>query len=160
MKIVKPLTIPMIRRGWASVFLAGSIEMGKARDWQSHVTESLKDYEELVVMNPRRDDWGPSWVQSIENDQFRWQVQWELNGLERADIIALYLDPGTMSPISLLELGLYARSRKIVCCCPDGFWRKGNVEVLAAEYAVHLVNSLDDLIRVIRKRVSDAIQGG
>lgn len=44
-----------------SIFLAGSIEMGKAEDWQSELTNWLesncpKDVN-LTVYNPRRDDW-------------------------------------------------------------------------------------------------------
>jgi len=38
------------------IFLAGSIEMGKAEDWQKKV-ESLLKNENIVIFNPRRDDW-------------------------------------------------------------------------------------------------------
>lgn len=47
-----------------SVFLAGSIEMGKAENWQIHV-ENLLEYTDCVIFNPRRDDWDSSWVQSV-----------------------------------------------------------------------------------------------
>ena len=35
------------------------------------------------------------------------------------------------APITLLELGLFARSGKLIVCCPDGYWRKGNIEVVS-----------------------------
>ena len=35
------------------IFLAGSIEMGLAHDWQEEVVAQLHDYE-VVVINPRR----------------------------------------------------------------------------------------------------------
>lgn len=52
------------------VFLAGSIEMGAAVDWQADVIARLEawpDSERLVVLNPRRPDWDPSWEQDISN---------------------------------------------------------------------------------------------
>jgi len=41
------------------VFLAGSIEMGKAEDWQSAVQESMKSSPRVsaTLFNPRRDSW-------------------------------------------------------------------------------------------------------
>ena len=44
------------------------------------------------------------------------------------------------------ELGLYARSGKLKVCCPEGFWRRGNVEVVCRRYHVPLFSSLDELI--------------
>merc|ERR1712096_330437 len=85
--------------------------------------------EEVTFCNPRRDSWNPYLEQHRGNDVFREQVLWELNALERVDIIVLYLQPGTKSPISLLELGLHTRSGKLIVLCPTGFWRKGNVDM-------------------------------
>lgn len=53
-----------------SVFLAGSIEMGSAENWQARVERELADYD-VLIFNPRRDDWDSSWVQSINNPRFR-----------------------------------------------------------------------------------------
>ncbi len=129
-----------------TVFLAGSIEMGKAENWQQKVCAYFEGKPDYTVLNPRRDDWDSSWVQTFENAQFYQQVNWELTALEKADSIILYLCAGTQSPISLLELGLYAHSGKLLICCPDGFWRKGNVEVVAERYGIPLYEDLDDLL--------------
>ncbi len=45
------------------VFLGGSIEMGKAIDWQTEYANRLKNVDNLTVLNPRRDDWDSSWIQ-------------------------------------------------------------------------------------------------
>jgi hypothetical protein len=131
------------------IFLAGSIEMGKAEDWQSRITNNLKKlntWQDIVVFNPRRDDWDSSWEQKFENPQFSQQVNWELNALEHSDIIVMYFSPETKSPISLLELGLFARSGKLLVCCPDGFWRKGNVDIVCEKYSIPNFDSLEDLL--------------
>jgi hypothetical protein len=117
-RIIKPPTPIALDDGVPSVFLAGSIEMGAAEDWQSRVERELRDLD-VVLLNPRRDEWDASWVQSIADPRFREQVEWELEGLERASLVAAYLAPGTKSPITLLELGLSARSGKLQVCCPE-----------------------------------------
>lgn len=109
-----------------SIFLAGSIEMGNAEKWQDSFVKRYPD--NVLFLNPRRADWDSTWTQ--DSDQFNEQVNWELDMLEQADIIALYFDPKTQSPISLLELGLHAGHRKVIVCCPDGFWRQGNVRIV------------------------------
>src|SRR5687768_10220184 len=93
------------------VFLAGSIEMGRAEPWQQVLEQYLADAH-CLILNPRREEWDESWVQSIDNAQLREQVEWELAAQEQADLIALYFSPGTQAPITLLELGLFARSGK------------------------------------------------
>jgi hypothetical protein len=98
------------------------------------------------VFNPRRDDWDSSWTQEFENPQFYQQVSWELNALSQSDLIIMYFAPGTQSPISLLEMGLYANSGKLHVVCPDGFWRKGNVEIVCNHYNIPLTNTIDELI--------------
>ena len=134
------------------LFLAGSIEMGAAEKWQEKVTAALDPYN-VTVLNPRRDDWDSSWTQSIDNAQFKEQVDWELTAMQIADVIAMYFDPSTKSPITLLELGLYARSGKLVVCCPDGYWRKGNVDVVCTRYYAQQVKTLDELIKTVIKRI-------
>ncbi|MDD9900174.1 MAG: nucleoside 2-deoxyribosyltransferase domain-containing protein [Alphaproteobacteria bacterium] len=136
------------------IFLAGSIEMGKAEDWQKRVSDALSNTDALLL-NPRRDDWDSSWVQSIDNEQFRTQVEWELAALERADTIVFYFQPGTQSPITLLEFGHHsaASPEKMIVCCPDGFWRKGNIDVTSARYGVRQVDTLDALIEAVRTRI-------
>jgi|TARA_R110000822_G_scaffold59269_3_gene147895 hypothetical protein len=134
----------VVPEGYSSMFLAGSIEMGIAEDWQKRVQKQLLD-KEIVFLNPRRDDWDASWEQTIENPKFKEQVEWELNGLDQADVIFMYFDPATKSPISLLELGLHANSSKMMVCCPEGFWRKGNVDIICERYGITQFDSLNEI---------------
>jgi hypothetical protein len=151
-RILKPPVPLDLAPGERSVFLAGSIEMGQAGPWQAEVEEALRDVP-AVILNPRRDEWDDSWEQSIHHPAFRTQVEWELEGMERASLIAMYFAPTTRSPITLLELGLWARSGKVIVCCPVGFWRRGNIEVVCARYGVPLLEELSQLVEAIRERV-------
>lgn len=122
-------------RPW--VFLAGSIEGGLAPDWRSAVVEEFR-FDNLTLLDPWREDWDDSWKQEMGDANFRGQVEWELDGLEAADAILMHFAPGTTAPISLLEFGLHARSGKLFVSCPEGFWRRGNVEVVCARYEIPL----------------------
>jgi hypothetical protein len=135
------------------VFCAGSIEQGKSVLWQIKIENGLSKFDNVIVLNPRRDEWDSSWKQSIDNPQFNEQVTWELDGQDAADLIAMYLDPNTKSPISLLELGLYASRGKLLVCCPEGFWRKGNVDMVCHRYKIPQVSSLEELISETQKWV-------
>jgi hypothetical protein len=151
--ILKP-PAPIVLDTWPSLFLAGSIEMGRAESWQARVESELSDLD-IVILNPRRDEWDDSWVQSIHNPQFRQQVEWELDAQELASLVAMYFAPDTKAPITLLELGLSARSGKLIVCCPDGYWRKGNIEVVCARYKIPLTEDLSALIDTIRQRFGE-----
>jgi hypothetical protein len=108
-----------------SLFLAGSIENGKATQWQDELCELLKD-QTLTILNPRRKTWDETWTEG--NPKLSEQINWELAAIEQASHIAFYFDPNTKSPITLLELGLALKSDKAVTvCCPKGYWRRQNV---------------------------------
>jgi len=133
-----------------AIFLGGSIEMGLAEDWQPKLIAELANYE-IAVLNPRRDNWDPTWVQSIKNPKFKEQVQWELSAIDHANIVVFYFDPDTKSPITLMELGLCAgQGSKTIVCCPDGYWRKGNVEILCEMYNIKLVETFNDFVTEIK----------
>ena len=151
-RYLKPPAALVLHPGEQSVFLAGSIEMGRAPPWQARAEQALSDLE-LVVLNPRRDSWDTSWTQSSDEPRFRAQVEWELDGLELATVILYYFSPQTRAPITLLELGLHAASGRALVCCPEGYWRKGNVEMVCQRHDVPLVATLEELLALARMRL-------
>jgi hypothetical protein len=136
-----------------SVFLAGSIEMGAAELWQDRAGAAL-DAAGMDVFNPRRPDWDSSWAQDITNIHFFRQVKWEMDALDAADQIVMYFDPATKSPISLLELGLHAASGKMSVVCPEGFWRKGNVDCVCDRFSIPQYATLDEMLAAAIGRAS------
>lgn len=144
-----------------NVFLAGSIDMGGAKNWQPIVTQAIEHLPELgLIFNPRRLDFNAYEVQSINNDYFKTQVTWELDHLAEADIVFMYLDPNSKSPISLMELGWIAKANKTIVCCGHGFWRKGNVDILCAREGVPVFEDLpsaiqrlkDDIVKISKSK--------
>lgn len=119
-----------------TIFLAGSIENGAAKNWQQWMIDSLRLHpreRELVVFNPRRSEW----IADPSREVLDEQINWELDNISEVDIVFFYFQGGTKSPISLLELGLMLSggARCVVVCEPD-FWRARNVQVTCNRHGV------------------------
>jgi hypothetical protein len=94
-------------------------------------------------------------VQRESNPEFRDQVNWEANRLDRSQVIFFYFQPGTQSPISLLEFGKYiGLDKHLVICCPDGFWRKGNLEIECSRANTPLYHTLESAIDALDSMLS------
>jgi len=135
-------------------FLAGSIEMGKASDWQKEFIETIHSsfgfvLGDYAIYNPRRDKWDASLEQVYENPTLYQQVNWELTALEWATKVYFYFDPNTTSPISLLELGIF--KDKAIVNCPDGYCRKANVDIICEKYKIQQVKSHKEAIKKLFK---------
>ncbi|KAH8731439.1 hypothetical protein GQ44DRAFT_755574 [Phaeosphaeriaceae sp. PMI808] len=132
-----------------SIFTAGSIEMGKAVQWQPRLAEHLRDLP-ITVYNPRRGGWDPKVDVKAKNESFRQQVVWELDALHKADVICFFFDQDTLSGVTLLELGLWAHSGKIIVCCPELYWRSGNVKIACDRYKIPRVPDFASLVEGVR----------
>jgi hypothetical protein len=137
-----------LKNGYTTIFLAGSIDNNKAEEWQKKIVDSVIN-KPFIFFNPRRDDWDSSWTQEITDKRFKEQVEWELEALEVADYIIMYFDPKTKSPISMIEFGLHAKEKKLIVVCPDGFWKKGNIDITSDFYGVLQLDSIDDFIKLL-----------
>ena len=135
--------------------------MGEAIDWQADVTNKLKDAD-VVIFNPRRDDWDSSWKQDIDFQPFREQVEWEMEHLDKADIIIYCFDPKGKAPITLLELGLHAprEDQMIVVCCPEGFWRRGNVQIVCKKHNIPMVPDVDGIVTKVNQFLKHKVANG
>lgn len=131
------------------VFLSGSVA---GNDWRSALIKRLED-EEIIFLDPRSDDYS-SLKHAADDPKFHAQIEWELNGLERANVIALYFASTSESPISLLEFGLFGQSGRMIVCCMDGYKHKGYVDRICDRYEIEQVQTLDDLAKDILSRYS------
>ncbi|KIW95560.1 uncharacterized protein Z519_04145 [Cladophialophora bantiana CBS 173.52] len=142
-----------IPRGVKSVFLAGTTSQVDATDWREALSTSLLDTP-VTIYNPYRADWDSSWREDINFAPYREQVEWELEKQHQADIVIFYFHPATQAPISLLELGICARAPgKAIVVCPEGYWKRGNVQIVCNKFGFEMVDTLDGLKDAIRKRL-------
>ena len=140
-----------------SVILYGAIQPDPTKDWQTSLSASLSELP-IAILNPRRDDWDSSWVEDISYPKFKEQVDWEMDYAQVADVIVFYFAPEAMTPVTLLELGLYARTGKAVVCCPEGFYKRGNVQIVCQRYEIELLGSLMELEKSVRTRLVEMLE--
>ena len=138
-------------RGVKSVFLAGTTSIVDNRDWRDLLSTALSDVP-VTIYNPYRADWDNSWREDINFAPYREQVEWELEKQDKADIIVIYFHPATQTPVSLIEFGLCARvPGKAIVFCPEGYWKRGNVQIVCKKYGVKMVENDDGLRDAIVK---------
>lgn len=79
------------------------------------------------------------------------QIKWEHKYLDMSDIIIMNILPNSKSPISLMEIGLYANSGKLLVFCRPEFYRYANVETVCKKYNIPLynTNNIDDIINIL-----------
>lgn len=144
--IIKPPLNLSIDNNFISIFLAGTIGLNSEyEDWQFAACNKLMRYD-VNIYNPRRDKWIGSSEQNISNVHLKNQINWELEHLENCDFILMNLLGDSKSPISLLELGMYAKSGKLIIACPKDFYRYGNIQVVCERYNITLYDNFGTLL--------------
>lgn len=129
-------------RSFTKIFLAGTIDMGNSEDWQTALFERFSEADgRFILFNPRQEHWDAS-----RPGEMDYQVNWELEHLEEADIIIMNIIGSSQSPISLLEMGLHAREGKLHVVCEASYYRYDNVRITCSYYGIPLYSSLDELI--------------
>lgn len=69
--------------------------------------------------------------------------------MKKADLIIMNFLAGTTSSISLLELGLFADSEKMLVCCPNDFCKSGNVHFTCNAHNIPLFKTIKELLNNI-----------
>lgn len=138
-----------------TIFLAGPIEV-PWRDAFLRLLAAADLPQSLPVTSydPVQPKWDSSWREDYATDaNFRAQTDWEMERLDAATVVVVYFDERCKAPVSLLELGLAARSGRAVVGCPRGFWKRGNVQAVCARFSVPLEEDMEGLVAKVVKRV-------
>ena len=133
MKVITAPNEYKLQDGEISVFLAGGIT--NCPEWQKDIITRLEGLstENLVVFNPRRDNF------PIDDPTAAYkQIDWEFRQLEKVDIFSMYFSSGISDqPICMYELGrnivkIQMRfpkdwENRIIVSVEDGYKRKQDV---------------------------------
>lgn len=127
---------------YVTIFLAGTIDMGNSENWQAALVETFSSSEgRYILYNPRRDTF------TNTPEEMEYQVNWELDHLEKSQIIIMNILGSSKSPVTLLEMGLFMKSGKLLVACEPDYYRHANVLLTCARYNVPLYPSLQSLIQ-------------
>lgn len=101
----------------------------------------------FTIYDPIQPNWDSTWKEDYELDpRFQAQTDWELDRQESAGLVVVFFDERAKAPVSLLELGLCARSGRAVVGCQKGFWKRGHVQGVCHRFGVPLGDDLEALV--------------
>lgn len=126
-----------------SIFLGGTIDNGKAPNWQKKFVDECPDLNFLTIFNPRITEWNTSIKETINDTRFFKHVAWEQEGLKYASLIFMYFIGGSVSIISMSELGQYANSGKLIVVAEKDYHKRGNIEFLSVQEGFPLFETFE-----------------
>ncbi|KAK4466865.1 hypothetical protein QBC42DRAFT_258200 [Cladorrhinum samala] len=157
-QIVRAPSRPTIT-GKKSIFLAGTTTPTDGPDWRDILISAISHLP-VTVFEPTRSDWDSTWEEDIKCPKFREQVEWELDMQERSDVVVIYFGPNTKAPISLLELGLVARSGKAIIGYHKQYEKRGNLQVVALKFGIKIAEvdgNYDKLLELVTKTTNEQL---
>ena len=156
--VVKSPTIHVPTVGQKTVFLGGTIDMGKSLDWQTLLITLLKKQvkKDTVIYNPHRDHWDATWKQEPGDNPFTEQVNWEMDYLASSDINVFYYAPNSKSPITLLEMGwsVSRPQQKKIVFCRDNYSRHGNVKIFCDRANIAVFENYEEFVNELARMIN------
>jgi len=145
--------------GKRSIFLASTTSRTTGPDWRETLTDAIAHLP-ITIFNPVRSDWDSLWREDPDFPPFHKQVHWGLDMQERADVVIVYYGPETVAPISLLELGLCARSGKAIVVCHRDYKKRGNVHIVSQRLGIEFLDTDDDFVPSVTRRLQTLLGEG
>jgi len=149
------------------VFLGGNgDEYGQnvQAGWRDVVIASLMDLP-VVFFDPRwsLDDFGyyyEEWDTECTVSQLDSELgNWRTIVIDGADLVVFYIHADSSFTFERLReretLGEYYGQKRLLICCDSGFPMKDDVVSFCTAYEVPLVASLEELIALLRLRITD-----
>lgn len=118
------------------IFLAGSIDNRAFSNWRKETIKKLETKINIFDPTNMKHD-------SLNDSEMESHIIWELDALAIADKILLNFLPDSKSPISLVELGLYAASNKLIVVCPKEFYQSRYVYTLCKKYNTPIFDTIN-----------------
>ena len=118
------------------VFLAGSIDNRYFGNWRKETVKKLETKANVFDPTNMKHD-------RLNDAEMKSHIIWELDALAIADKILLNFLPDSKSPISLVELGLYVASNKLIVVCPKEFYKSRYVFALCEKYNTPIFENLN-----------------
>lgn len=150
MKIVKPNDdLTEIDPKSLKIFLAG----GMKKPWRKELTDKLSELDiDFTIIDPSIDNWEKDiGEETIENEKYIEQTNWEHDGLDKADVQIFHFDDTSLSPITLFELGMFV-GRDSIMYLEDNYEKKSYVEYIALRFNVPIVKTLNEVVSLISIR--------
>lgn len=124
------------------IFLEGSMEVNSSNNWRKQVITKLNN--KYFIFDPTNNN-----HDNLNQKDMKSHIKWELGALNLADKIILNFLPDALSPISLVELGLYVSTTKLVVVCPKKFYKSRYVYTLCKTYNTPVFKEIDRALHLL-----------
>lgn len=141
-----------------TIFLAGTTSKTGEPDWRQSLIDTIS-HQPVTVFNPLRTDWDATWREDYSDPRWVEQVEWELEMLDKANLIVVFFHGVSPAPISLLEFGLWAREGKAIACAMKDYSKRGNVMAVCRKYGAMFVETEDELRLQIGRKIDEQVTG-
>ncbi len=134
-----------------SVFLAGGIT--NVWDWQKILSHKLRQFNDLTVINPRRENFA-----MFKNDSSfkasEEQIKWEFKHLRLAKQVVFWFSNETVQPITLFELGsaIERNNQDLIIGCHKDYPRVFDVKIqleLRGHPAYRVLDTFDKFMEAV-----------
>ena len=131
------------------IFLAG----GMKNPWRKALRDKLQkaNLTNLIIIDPTIDDWASIGKNDISNPDYVRQTDWEHMGLIKADIEVFHFDSSSVSPITLIEMGMY-KSQESIICVESGYRKKAYIEYMGDRYGMPVTRTINELANLLAIR--------
>lgn len=134
------------------LFLAGGIT--GCSNWQKYVIDELSDISDLTIYNPRRKNFPINDFKATEQ-----QITWEFEHLRDSNLIFFWFARGSLNPIVLYELGMWANSTEtpVIIGIDPEYERKQDViiQTKLARPNLLIFDSIQDMITEVHNIFSE-----
>ncbi|WP_405414549.1 nucleoside 2-deoxyribosyltransferase domain-containing protein [Maribacter sp. Asnod1-A12] len=137
--------LPINKRNQRSIFLAGSMDHKQEVSWRDEISAEFGTYSIFDPTNNNHDH--------LNVKEMKRHINWELNALQLSDMILLNFLPNALSPISLIELGLYVNSEKLIVICPKEFYKSNYVHTLCDKYNTPIFNNITEAKTLLKNSI-------
>ena len=134
--------LPIKENNKKYIFLAGSIDNKLSGNWRKQFIDKLDSKDSFFDPTHDKHD-------NLNEKEMIAHIEWELEALSMSDKIILNFLPNALSPISLVELGLYVASKKLLVICPKEFYKSRYVYTLCKKHNTPIFLNLEEAINTL-----------
>ncbi len=137
--------LPINKKNQRSIFLAGSMDHKQEGSWREEIIAEFGTNDIFDPTNTHHDE--------LNTEQMKHHIVWELGALQQSDLILLNFLKESKSPISLVELGMYVTSNKLIFICPKEFYKSDYVHTLCNKYNTPIFNTLNEAKTLLKNSI-------
>lgn len=148
-----------LSENYLKIFLSGPIDLNNTFDWHSKFISGVSrlvdpkegdprlNNNKYIILNSKIDISNPDI--SLENPEFVSKIQWELQMIDKSDVIFCNFLKKSKSPFGMNGFMLSAMSNKIIVRCLEEYMYYPYIKLITDTYNIPLLGDTSTIIDVL-----------